>query len=129
MIEKVSLSIDLDLLYDTESKSFIISRCDPQVKLEEEAPVEEGVVKMVRTLKASEVNYGIITLGSKSPIAEVMPLNKDIKVVYQGEEFEGHSHKTSAGRIDRLSLLVKKFKIGKTLEVEYNVKEGKLTIL
>ncbi|MEG1416372.1 MAG: hypothetical protein RSC49_07180 [Clostridium sp.] len=128
MIEKLSLSVDLDLLYDTETRSFTISRCDPVVKVKDE-PKEEGIVKMVRTLKASEVNYGIITLGSKSPIAEVMPLNKDIKVVYKGEEFEGHSHKTSAGRIDRLSPLVKKFKVGKTIELEYNVKENTLNIL
>lgn len=125
MLEKISVSIELDIVYDTILKSFSIKKNTATIN----NPHQPNIIKMSRTLQPSEIQYGILTLGSKSPIGRILPLNQDIVVIFNGLKYQAHSHKSSHGRLDRLSSLVKNFQAGTQLDFEYNIQSKKLNII
>lgn len=69
----------------------------------------------------SEKRYGILTFSRKGKIAEILPLNTDITVIFNGVSYAGHSHSSSKGRIDRLSGLIRNnFNVGTEITAVYN---------
>lgn len=72
-------------------------------------------------LNVSEKRYGILTFSRKGKIAEILPLNTDITVIFDGVSYAGHSHSQSRGRIDRLSGLIRNnFNVGTEITAIYD---------
>lgn len=96
----------------------------------EEVRMKESTIACRHQLNVSEKKYGILTFGKKNPIGSVLPLDSDIKVIYEGQIYEGHSHKTTQGRIDRLtSLIYENFCENDWIQVEYNEVSKELKIV
>lgn len=101
-----TINISLNLSIDAENNSVTIENQTIQLQPPQNVPLE-----MSRKLGVAEKRYGILTLGSKSPIGKVLPQDTDITVVFDGISYPAHTHKTNPGRIDRLSALVKNFSV------------------
>ena len=82
-------------------------------------------LKMEHILGVAEKRYGIFTLGSKSVIGRMLPRDTDITVIFNGKSYPAHTHKTSGGRIDRLSALLNLnyIHVNTLLLYEYNVEK------
>lgn len=129
MLEKLSVTIDLEISYDTGSNTFVVEKSNTRINTTN----QPAIIKMERVLQVAEIRYGILTLGSKSSIGKILPLDEDITVIFKDITLQAHTHKTSPGRIDRLSSIIKqfpeKFRVGKRLEVEYHIVSKELYIL
>jgi hypothetical protein len=80
--------------------------------------------EMEHKLGVSEIRYGLLTLGSKSPLQPILPAGSRISVEYDGRSFSATTHATIKGRIDGLTGLVqsdrKKFRVGGKITVRYD---------
>lgn len=81
-------------------------------------------------LGVAEKRYGIFTLGSKSIIGRILPRDTDITVFFDGKSYSAHTHKTSGGRIDRLSALLnlENIHVNTKLIYEYDDKKKELYV-
>lgn len=125
IMKRMSLSINVDVLYDELSNKLTIDRINGIATL----PNQSTIRTMQRKLQVTEKRYGILLLGSKSEIGQVIPRDDSIKVLYNGSTYSGHSHKSTTGRIDALSdLITNNFHVNDVLDLEYDTNSKELTI-
>lgn len=124
MLKNFIVSIKLDIVYDTEANTFTIKNNIARI----DSHNQPTVITMDRILQVSEIRYGILTLGSKSPIGRNLESDQDLVVVYNGLRYQAHTHKKALGRIDRLSAVIKNFQVGDLLKLEYNTERRELSI-
>ncbi|MCR4431080.1 MAG: hypothetical protein NUV45_08700 [Tepidanaerobacteraceae bacterium] len=124
MLKNFSVSIELDIVYNTITNTFTIKNNAARI----DSPNESKVITMHRVLQDSEIRYGILTLGSKSPIGRRLESDQDLIVVYNGLKYQAHTHKKALGRIDRLSAIIKNFQVGDEVKLEYNTEDKTLII-
>lgn len=85
--------------------------------------------KCKHQLNVSEKRYGILTLGSKDKLGFSIPADTDINVVYDGNSYIAHSHKSVHGRLDRLSKLIcNHFNVNEWVTIEYDSRQLQLSI-
>lgn len=124
MIE-LNINVNLEVLFDEDTHSCKITNQVVQVQTPSDLPL-----KMEHILGVAEKRYGIFTLGSKSVIGRILPRDTDITVFFDGKSYSAHSHKTSGGRIDRLSALLNLecIHVNTKLIYEYNVEKKELYV-
>ncbi len=122
---KLNVNVNLEVLFDEETRSCSITNQIVQVKTPEDVPL-----KMEHILGVAEKRYGIFTLGSKSVIGRMLPRDTDITVIFNGKSYPAHTHKTSGGRIDRLSALLNLnyIHVNTLLLYEYNMEKKELYV-
>lgn len=121
---QLNVTVNLSISYDEDTKTCTVSDQIVQVQTPSApAPVME------HQLGVAEIRYGILTLGTKSVIGRIIPRDADITVVFGGNQYPAHSHKTSGGRIDRLSSLMRHFVVTTVLDLEYDANAKELRIL
>lgn len=89
---------------------------------------ENSNLSLRRTLQISEIKYGILTLGSKTTIGRLLPMEQDIVLTYNGKQYSGRTHRATQGRIDRLSALIKNFNVGDVVNIEYDHSQKSIQI-
>ncbi|WP_147564941.1 hypothetical protein [Clostridium tyrobutyricum] len=124
MLKKISVSVELDITFDTETNTFAIEKNTARIN-DSNQPT---VITMQRVLQVAEIRYGILTLGSKSPIGRILEQDEDIVVIFNGMRYQCHTHKISQGRIDRITAIMKNFNVGSLLELSYNTENKELSI-
>lgn len=115
----------LEVLFDKDTHTCSIKNQVVQVQTPFDLPL-----KMEHILGVAEQRYGIFTLGSKSVIGRILPRETDINVIFERKIYPAHTHKTSGGRIDRLSSLLslKHLHVNTLLLYEYDVEKKELLI-
>lgn len=100
---------------------------DTKVRAIDDQFLSTAVEKHVIT--KSELQYGILTFSRKSDIARLLPLDLNIDVCYKEITYQGHTHASSKGRVDRLtSLLKNNFEIGDEIVATFDSKTKTLSI-
>lgn len=117
---KLNINVNLELLFDEDTHTCNITKQLVQVQTPSNAPL-----KMEHILGVAEKRYGIFTLGSKSVIGRILPRDTDITVFFDGKSYFAHTHKTSGGRIDRLSALLNLEYIHVNTKLIYEYDDGK----
>lgn len=112
---QLHIQVTLDVTYHEENHTCEIQNQCVQILTPQALPLQ-----MQRKLGVAEIRYGIFTLGSKSVIGQVLPRDTDVTVFFDGVSYSAHTHKTSGGRVDRLSALLRQFHVGSELSFEYN---------
>jgi len=120
---ELKITVNLEVEFNEVTKIFNIKDQNTQIQTLSKLPL-----KMKRKLGVAEIRYGIFTLGSKSIIGQTLPQDTDICVIYNGNSYPAHTHKTSIGRIDRLSSLTRNFHVGTCLTFEYDASKNELTV-
>lgn len=122
---KLNVNVNLEVLFDEETNSCNITNQVVQVQIPSNIPL-----KMEHILGVAEKRYGIFTLGSKSIIGKMLPRDTDIKVIFEGKTYSAHTHKTSGGRIDRLSALLnlEYIHVNTRLMYEYDAEKKELYV-
>lgn len=122
---QLSVNINLEVLFDEDTHTCSIKNQAVQVQTPYDLPL-----KMEHILGVAEKRYGIFTLGSKSVIGQVLPRDTDITVIFEGNSYPAHTHKTTTGRIDRLSSLLnlQHLHVNTRLAYEYNVDKKELLV-
>lgn len=104
------LNLSLSLEYDTESGDILVRDIMHQfVKAKQET------YKTSRLLNSTEIKYSLLTLGINNPVAQVLPIDTEIKLIFQNKVYNVKTHTITKGRIG----LAKFFK-------DYPLKEGTL---
>lgn len=124
MKKKCIISLNLEISYDTATGAFTIDKNTATIT----SPTQANIVKMNRTLCPAEIKYGILTLGAKSTIGKILPINQDITIIFNGSRYQAHTHSCQNGRCDRISSIVKQFQVGSSLELEYHISTKELYI-
>lgn len=121
----LNININLEVLFDEETHSCNITNQIVQIQTPSDIPL-----KMEHILGVAEKRYGIFTLGSKSIIGRMLPRDTDITVIFEGKSYPAHTHKTSGGRIDRLSALLnlEYIHVNTKLLYEYNIERNELYV-
>lgn len=124
-MKKISLVIDVDVLYDELNNEVTVDSINSIAK----TPTQSNILSIQRKLQISEIKYGILMIGNNE-MGKSIPMNQDINVIYNGVSYKGHSHRGIAGRIDRLGNLVSKsFKVNEVVELRYDVDNKELYII
>lgn len=124
-MKKISLVIDVDVLYDELNNEVTVDCINSIAK----TPTQSNILSIQRKLQISEIKYGILMIGNNE-MGKSIPMNQDINVIYNGVSYKGHSHRGIAGRIDRLGNLVSKsFKVNEVVELRYDVDNKELYII
>lgn len=122
---KLNITVNLEVLFDEDTHSCNVTNQVIQVQTPSDTPL-----KMEHIIGVAEKRYGIFTLGSKSIIGRMLPRDTDITVIFEGNPYPAHTHKTSGGRIDRLSALLNQeyIHVNTRMIYEYNIDKKELYV-
>lgn len=122
---KLNITVNLEVLFDEDTHSCNVTNQVIQVQTPSDTPL-----KMEHIIGVAEKRYGIFTLGSKSIIGRMLPRDTDITVIFEGNSYPAHTHKTSGGRIDRLSALLNQeyIHVNTRMIYEYNIDKKELYV-
>lgn len=119
----MNIKLEIELDFDPERKKVQVLSCVP-------ISTEVSEYRDVHILKATQVKFGILTLGGKK-LGKIIPCQKQINLYIDGK-FYGvvSTHKQVKGRIDGLTKLYKEYASqlyeGKEIFVTYKPKENSL---
>lgn len=101
---KLDIQLDLNAIYDPDTNEIEIINSSSKIIKKEQYIYNEW---MEHKLTDTQINYGILTLGSRSKVGSLIKKGQQIKfnfIINNNVVFEKeiNSHSTAGGRLDKL---------------------------
>ncbi|KYO67002.1 hypothetical protein [Thermovenabulum gondwanense] len=99
-LKKFIVDFTIEMLYNVEKDELSIIETRPNVVKVETVNTKHTIEHYVTD---AEIKYGILLLGAKNEVGSNIPLDTEITVKLNGNNFgKAKSHKKIKGRVDRL---------------------------
>lgn len=128
---KLDINVKIEVVYDSQKEEFKVISCIPKISEKKKIDTTKTII---HEITETQKKFGILTLGSKNAIGEILPKEKSIRIKFNGEEYTDRrvsTHKTTKGRIDGLTSLYAKYpeiQVGTKMEISFDVKTNILDI-
>lgn len=101
---KISLELDAKIKFDIDTKTNSLHSISMIPVLNKIKKNEEEFI--IHTITETQNKFGILTLGAKNSIGALIPVQEEIRLIFNGKAYTNKpiiTHKTVKGRIDGLT--------------------------